>query len=66
MVEKTLYAAVRRDTYDGREFVLVDEIGAMPDEAQEAATSFNRSSPGYAHVNPVQRIARFKLVEDPL
>jgi len=55
MIESTACAAIRKT--DGREWFDVEQLGILPEMAQDKANELDKQIPSWAQANPVQRIA---------
>jgi hypothetical protein len=62
-VTKIGYAAIRKDTYEGKEFIDSSSITCTPELVGVDIEQTKRCIPGWHNANPVQRIARVKIEE---
>lgn len=61
-MQAVMYAPIRKT--EGREWILSDEIHALPELARGAASKLDGEIPGWARVNPVVRVVRVLIIED--
>jgi len=55
--------AVVRETADGSEFVPAQSVALTRNRAKALAEEIDKRNPEYGQVNPVVRVARFRLIE---
>ncbi len=62
MVQSEMWGAVRKSP-EGREFIVVSEIGVLREETEREVKRNEGLITGWHKANPVQRIVRFDLTE---
>jgi hypothetical protein len=62
-IEKSLYVAIRKDTYSGREWMDYSSINGLIEEVQRKTGELDKAIPHWAKGNPVIRISEVKCIE---